>query len=293
MQILKRIQTSNYYNGSDWNFEKTEKYLIDFHNDIIEVGFFEHYNSGQYVKSVIELPVSFGCVMGCKFCASSVKTKCKIIDENEMYELFDLIYSEKHLYDKEVVLVTLTGSGDISYNFTNAINFLLKITNMYANIVTTVSSANWNVEMFQTLLSLKTIIRLRNIQLTFIHHDILKTNSVIANRVNGIAYEELWKMISRSDFFSFRINYICISGLNDTVEDFTEFVNKIKLIKEHVVVRISMLNETKVSVLNNLSASDKLVMDKFSNILNKYDIKNYMFYSLNNDNMSCGQLISE
>ncbi len=231
--------------------------------------------------------------MGCKFCASSVKTKCKILDENEMYELFDLIYSEKHLHDKEVVLVTLTGSGDISYNFTNAINFLLKITNMYANIVTTVSSANWNVEMFQTLLSLKTIIRLRNIQLTFIHHDILKTNSVIANRVNGIAYEELWAIINQSDFFSFRINYICIGGLNDTDEDFAEFANKIKSIKDHVVVRISMLNETKVSVLNNLSASGKLVMDKFSNILNEYDIKNYMFYSLNNDNMSCGQLISE
>lgn len=71
MRLKKKITVDNQYSGNGWNFEKTTKYIFEMDNIVLEAGYFEHYMDDEYVKSVVELPVSYGCPAHCGFCAAS------------------------------------------------------------------------------------------------------------------------------------------------------------------------------------------------------------------------------
>ncbi len=84
-----------------------------------------------------------------------------------------------------------------------------------------------------------------------------------------------------------------IKDVNNSLEDFDNFKSNLIEIKDKIVVRISKLNETKTTKMNNLYPDEIEVMEQFKNILTEAKIKSYIFYSEKNDNLNCGQLISE
>lgn len=292
-KLVDKIEVSNTYSGSDWNFESTTKYIFSLDNKMYEVGYFEHYRDGQYIKSVIELPVSYGCPSKCHFCASSSINDFSVLNSTQIKELFDYVYKAENLNNKNYVLVTLTGIGDIYFNFPNVSEFLISL-RLYENIYITLSSCLWNKEMLLEVENLSSNINIRNVQITYVsdNNDILsELVPVYLNRKNNL--NEVIDFIANSNKNYYRINYILIKGKNDKTEDIIRLKDNISRIKNKVIVRLSKLNETKTTKLHGLKSASLETMKLFNELLSEAGIKNYLFYSCKNDNMNCGQLITE
>ena len=293
MRLERQIVVENNYSGSDWNHEKTTKYIFSENMKESEAGYFEHYNDGQYVKSVIELPVSYGCRSGCQFCASSAIREFCVLTESQMKELFIYIYEQNHLDEKTYVLLTLTGTGDLFYNFENVKAFL-KSLKTYENLRITLSSCLWNRNMLREMEELSNEISIRNVQITFIgdRQEVLgRLIPVYKEKTSN--FSEVLQYIGSSEKSYYRINYISIRDVNDSFEDRESFIKKIEKVKEKIILRISKLNETKATERNGLYPTSLESMEWFRNQASESGIRCYVFYSYKNDHMNCGQLITE
>lgn len=293
MEIVQYIKCDNRYAGSDWNREKTIKLVFQDDNRKYEVGYFEHYFNDRFIKSVIELPISYGCPSKCKFCASAAIDDFSQMNADQMQKLFEYIYFNKFLYKKDYVLLTLTGTGDLFFNAENVREFLLRLST-YKNLYVTLSSCLWNLQLIKMFDQLSDKLRIRNIQLTYISskENIIR-NIIPIYQERKIDFDEIVNYIKSSNKKYYRINYILIEGLNDTIEDFNILKNILIEIKDKIIVRISRLNENKSTKRNNLHPTSIEIMKQFKELLSEAGIKSYIFYSEKNDNMNCGQLITE
>lgn len=287
-------ETKNHYSGNGWNFEKTKKYLYRDAEIELEAGYFEHYLDSQFIKSVIELPVSYGCPSKCKFCASSALRDFRPLRADQMMTLFEeLYYTNPQVHENEITLVALTGIGDIFFNPDNVIEFLQKLA-AYKNLQITLSSCLWNTALLERVDQLSTQLTIRNIQFTFISDKPDVLNAVIPISTSGIPnIKEIIHFMKNSDKQYYRINYVLIKDVNDSTEDFHHLRDLLADIKGKVVVRISKLNETKATHRNSLYPAEPGRAEELSRILSEAEIKNYIFCSETNDNMNCGQLLTE
>ena len=295
---LKKIQTKsveNKYSGSNWNNEKTEKLVFQDNHGKYEVGYFEHYMDKKYVKTVIELPVSYGCPAKCSYCASSQIENLYKLTSQQLAELFDKIYVSKRLSSNRNVVLSLTGMGDIYFNQENVLEFLKNI-QAYNNLQVTCSSTFWNTDLLGKIVSLKDVIKIRYIQYTHISENkeiVKKLIQAYRKQEISLGLDDYIEFILKNDESFFRINYIVIEGINDSKEQVDIFIEKISSIKEKVVVRISKLNETKATVKNALKPTNIDKLYKIKTQMESRGINCYTFYAEKNDNMNCGQLLTE
>lgn len=293
MKELQRVDVENFYSGSNWNFEKTAKYIFEIYGNKVEAGYFEHYLDGDLVKTVIELPQSYGCPGKCQFCASSSIDNFSILDAKILEEIFKRIYDENGLAEAPYVLLTMTGIGDIFFNYNNVKNFLISIQG-YKNLYVTLSSCFWNEELLKKVNVLNEYIRIRNIQITYVTNKKDKLEKLVPFYQGRVFYlDEVFRYIEMSDEEYYRINYIMIKGVNDSKEDFDSFCDIIERIRDKVVIRIAKLNETGTTKRNGLMSTDISTLECFQGLLHQKNISSYIFYAHKNDNMNCGQLITE
>ncbi len=293
MRLINKICVENEYAGSNWDFEKTTKYILDLNGWNIEAGYFEHYKDGILIKSVLELPQSYGCPCKCGFCATSGIESFYIFTVDILKELFEYLYTDNKLKDHNYVLLTMTGMGDIFYNYDNVERFLLGLKE-YTNISVTLSSILWNAELLRKVELLSRQIRIRNVQLTYVTEDDKRRSEIIPiYKQKEYKFDEVIEFMKKSHKTYYRFNYILMKGINDKQKDFEIFADKMRDIKEKVIVRISKLNETRASKRNHLYPAEIAVMEKFRLFLRNEGLHSYVFYAKKNDHMNCGQLITE
>lgn len=301
--LYNKYSTSNNYVGNDWNYEKTTKYIFATGNDrngqeYIEAGYFIHYiKDGNHMKEkkhVIELPSSYGCPMKCSFCASSHIMNIHALQVEEIYEVFTYIFTHNQLKKKENILVSMMGIGDLYFTMNTVEKLMQKIHADYKNICFSVSSCYWTETMLKKIEFLKTFINFRTIQFTYITYNSKKAQSIIQYYKN-ITYDldAIIQMFKQSNIDKLKVNYILIKEFNDSEEDFSAFISKFDEIKDKLVIRVSRINETKASIKNGITSVSIEQMLKFRDKLMAQGYQAYLFYSHKNDNMNCGQLITE
>ncbi len=293
MHLVKVFETKNKYRTKNWDTEHTFKYLFDIEGILVEVGYFIHFKNGKEVKKVIELSSSYGCPMKCKFCASERIENFKIIDSNQLLWIMDYIFLDNKLNDKEKLVVAITGIGDLFFTIKNVVEFINKAILKYSNIMFDVSTIKLNANILKELAPYKDTNILRNIQITFVLNNDKIKELIPYMQKESYLFEEIVKLIEYSDFSNYRINYVMMREINDDIDTIQEFVHHVIPIKDKVKVRISRVNETKASGKYNILPPSTSNMEKLSELLTQSGIQNYIFYSVENDNMNCGQLISE
>lgn len=293
MDIKKKICVENYYSGSDWNFEKTTKYIFEMNGRELEAGYFEHFRDGVFVKAVIELPQSYGCAAKCLFCASASIPQFEILQAEAMEEMFDCLYEENHLSEKEYVLLTMTGTGDLFFNYDNVERFLLRA-GKRKNIHVTLSSCLWNEELLGKVRCLGREVNIRNVQITYVTDEKETLSSIIPfYHKHNYDFRKLISTIEKFEETYYRINYIVIKGVNDSKEDMEKLCRYLMKARQKVTVRIARLNETGTTRKNHLQPTEIAALEELQVILQKAEIKGYVYYAQKNDNMNCGQLITE
>lgn len=293
MKLAKKILVENRYSGHGWNFEKTTKYIFQVDCMQLEAGYFEHYLDNKFVKAVIELPVSYGCPAHCKFCATSGLDAYQRLTAEQMQEILDYIWIEQQLSNRQFVLLSITGTGDLYYNFSNVKQFLRGL-EKYSNLQVTLSSCLWTKEYLKEIEELSQVISVRNVQITFVSDSqTVQGNMIPVYSKKSVNIDEVLAYISLSSKTYYRINYIMIRNINDGDEDFQRFQSMLLGIREKIIVRIAKLNETAASRTNGLQPPEKERMECLEKMLLDSGVRAYLFYAYENDHMNCGQLITE
>lgn len=293
MKIQRKIRLNNQYAANGWNFEKTTKYIFECDNSLLEAGYFEHYLDEKYVKTVIELPVSYGCLTHCKFCASALIKGFKRLKPEQLKNMLDEILFDNNLSRDSAVLLSMTGIGDIYYNYENIFEFVKRLIE-YPNIHITLSSCLWDKNILQKVSDDFDNQLIRTVQITYISDKQEVTEDIIpVYSEKRLDFDEIVEFIFESSQIYYRINYVLIKGVNDRYEDFKRFRDKIEIIKDKIVIRISKLNETCATKKYGLKPTEKSTMFVLENLLKHSDIRCYQFLAKKNDNMNCGQLVTE
>lgn len=293
MKIQRKVRLNNHYAANGWNFEKTTKYIFECENGLLEAGYFEHYLNEKYVKTVIELPVSYGCLVHCKFCASALIKDFIRLKPEQLKNMLDAILTDNNLSKDSNILLSMTGIGDIYYNYENIFEFTKRLKE-YPNICITLSSCLWDKDTLQKVSNDFDTQRIRTVQITYISDNQEVTGDIIpAYGEKKLNFDEIVEFIYKSSQIYYRINYVLIKGVNDRYEDFKRFRDKVVVIKDKTVIRISKLNETCATKKYGLKPTEKNTMFALENFLKHSGIRCYQFWAQNNDNMNCGQLVTE
>lgn len=293
LKSIKRIVCENRYSGHGWNREHTEKYLFQDGDITLEAGYFEHYLDDAFVKTVIELPVSYGCPSKCKFCASSNISGFYPLEAEEMMALFQQLYNDHQPQKKGPLLVSLTGIGDLFFNSRNVLSFLRQLST-YDGVQATLSSCLWDRALLEQVTHLEPQSVIRKLQITFVSdkQDVLQTViPAYADRAPNLG--EVIDFIKTSNKMYYRINYVLIKGVNDGPGDFQHLRDALEEVKDKTIVRISKLNETRATERNSLSRADDGKAEELQALLSAAGVTSYIFCSERNDHMNCGQLVTE
>lgn len=294
--LVQTISTKmNKYSASNWEYEDTYKYIFLDANAIYEVGYYVHYDSNKTITNyTIELATSYGCPFKCKYCASSSINNFQIANEYAIFEILKNVYTLHHLKEYDKVHITFTGTGDFYFTKQLLCNIVPKIHDNYSGARFTLSSCCWNNDLISAVENMNITNTIKHIQITYLSSDVQKIKTVIPNYIDTYQIKDLVDYICNSSLGNkIRVNYIMIRDFNDKDEDFDEFINIFEKTKDKILVRISKLNETKCSRSNNLFSPDISKLEAMLKKCKNEGYNAYIFYSKENDNMNCGQLITE
>ena len=151
--------------------------------------------------------------------------------------------------------------------------------------------------MFKRIEKIYEKVIFRAIQITYISSkkDILEDaiSYYKLDPADTLNFDSTIELIKKSSIPRCRINYLMLSGLNDSREDFLTFISTVTPVKEKIWVRISKLNVTKASTVNQMSVSTLERMEELKALLEENGIYAYLFYAMEDDGIGCGQLLSE
>ncbi len=285
----------NNYKSRDWNREITEKFIFRDIHGIYEAGLFQHYLDKTFVKAVIELPIGFGCPSKCRYCASARIDGFYPMDARQMQLMFEQLYHENNLERIGDVLLSMTGMGDIYFNQKNVFAFLDTLRE-YKNLSLTLSSNFWTASLLAKAAAVNDFLPIRYIQYTYVsdQQDIRESLIGILDSMEQKDFLDEYISFIKADSNSFyRINYIVIDGINDSTDNVDRFIRLVDGIKDKLTVRLSQLNETGATRENHLVPCNRMRLVEINERMKHEGLQSYIFYSENNDNMNCGQLVTE
>lgn len=254
MQLVQCISGENNYHSKEWNKEKTNKYIFRDEHGTYEAGLFRHYMNSTFIKSVIELPVGYGCPSKCHYCASSQIDSYYPMNVQQMKSIFEHLYWENNLDVNGNVLLSITGMGDIFFNQKNVFAFLDTLRD-YKNLSVTFSSNFWTTSLLNKARAVSDFLPIRYIQYTYVsdNHDVRESLIDVFSSMEKTDFmDDFISFIKKDNNNFYRINYIVICGINDSTNDVDRFINLVQEIKHRVIIRISRLNETRATKVNHL-----------------------------------------
>jgi adenine C2-methylase RlmN of 23S rRNA A2503 and tRNA A37 len=296
-RINQIVEANNQYSGHGWAFEHTKKYVCSVADEEVEAGVFQHYNDQNHsnlIKTVIELPSSYGCAIKCKYCATAGINSVRLLYVKELNELLSFLMTDTPFDFFKPVVISFTGSGDYSKTNKTVNEFCSQIHASDPRFLFTFSSSAWTAELLELVDAQTFADRVMRIQITYISLDdemvsqVIPSTNSIAKKINSIiAY------IMSSDQQHYRVNYLLIQKVNDQAEHFQQFIHAWKMVRNKICVRISMLNKTNSARQNELNPTSLRNAEKLNSLLREEGFNSYLYYSFYDDRLNCGQLLTE
>ena len=295
IRLINSYHKIGNYHSRSWALEDSVKYVFTHKGHLIEAGYYIHYSDDRKnnpIKHVIELSTSYGCPFHCRFCASSSIDNVSVLEKEVVYEVFSFIYNLNNMVLLDDIEVSFMGIGDVFFTQETVLSAIPLILRCNDKIRFNISSCCWTKSMLERFEQYRNCIK--TLQITFVN---LRTNR-IRELIPGFLDDDynigdVLQTIYEFNFEKIRINYLMINGFNDGDNDILQFLNIVKQYRNKITVRISRMNITRAAIDNNLQSSTMEKMKRFEDYLLNEGINAYLFYSYQNDNMSCGQLITE
>ena len=292
--LLNKVFNINKYRSKNWNIEYATRYVLKINNKILEASHFRHFKDETCVKSAIELPISYGCKISCRHCASSSIDKYCELNVLEMMELFDFVVNDNKIENSDTLLIAFSGIGEGAFQRDVLKLASKQIFKAYRNTYYNFTTIGFDISFIDFCVKMASHIPLHYLQISYLHYDVMKLSQIVPvaailkyNVINII------KSIKANPLIKYRINYVLIKDYNDMFNHYSHVVQLFSEVKHNIVFRISNLNETVASKLYKLKPVTNEVLDEINNYFAINNIDSYVFASSQNDNLNCGQLIWE
>ncbi len=251
-------------------------------------------SDGETIESVIMeykhgnsicISTQVGCLMGCKFCASTIGGKIRDLSPGEILD--EIIFAEK-VTGKKISNIVLMGIGEPLDNYTNVIKFLKNVGDSrginigYRHIsLSTCGVVPGIYKLAEEKLPITLSISLHS------SDDETRSSIMPINKAYNIdkllcACKDYIKTTGRRISFE----YALIAGVNDTREVAEKLAKLLKGMLCHI--NLIPINDVKES---NLCRSSEKTIYKFKNMLEKHGLNVTVRRELGSDiSASCGQL---
>ena len=292
---------SSFYNHKDKSKDSQIAYrmFINVKQHCIEATILEHMYEDMKKEIVIELPTMTKCPMECKMCASTtVNGTPYYLNRDEIYALFllcirrvEFLVSDLNVIKKTIV--SFTGIGETSLLYKEIAASCLEITRNYPKILFFIATMGEDTDCFKFYSDCH--IPIHSLQLDFYSHK----NQVIKRIIPKLCDTYDWSVVLKKALevkqinpeWRIKINYLVIQGINDNNEEI-DWLNSLDTeIKEKIIVKVSYLNRTKSSVINELHSPVPSYMEEIVEKLKKNGITAYLFGANKDNQVGCGQLI--
>lgn len=272
LEVLE-VQTSK--------IDGTQKYLFRLGDGNVIESVLMKYHHGNSVC----ISSQVGCRMGCRFCASTIGGLTRNLTTGEMLEQ---IYRIQALSGERVSNIVMMGTGEPMDNYDNMLKFLHMISDEHGLNISqrniTVSTCGIVPKMRQ-LADEKLQITLA-LSLHASTDEKRKELMPIANKYTLDEVLDACRYYYQKTGRRLTFEYSLVGGKNDTEEDARLLSDRIKGLNCHVnLIPVNPIKE------RDYRQSDKKVIDKFKNKLEKYGINVTIRREMGRDiDGACGQL---
>ena len=304
-KVEKVIEETCSFAGPNWNIEKIKRFVLKVKetNQIIEASYYIHFNSneGKLINVGFEPSGSYGCPIGCLFCASGALRPIQPLDGRQIANQVLLLIDDCRRTHKEIesipkyIFYVGIGEPTLINQLITASNLICKKYPGLSFKISTMAAVPRAIIQFA-----KSNLPLRSIQLSLPHWDEKKLKYLFAND----AEYNLTSVLKAIKKFSIlrpqtkiKINYIGIKGYNDTFEDIRKTINLVRqYLKKKFELKISCLNPTEISRKNALSSMTPRELESFAKFAQSLGVADvYLFGPMMNPEkkIGCGQLAGD
>lgn len=300
-EVIDIINDKYFFAGPSWNTQIAKRFILKNKrvNKIIEASFYLHLDKhGKPVNVAFEPSTSFGCSVGCLFCASGNLFPIRALNAQEIVEQIDTlirIYRTHYPFNHSEVRedVFYSGIGEPSLMTNTLIDASQQLLNMYPHMHFKMSTMGALPSALMRWAEID--VPLRTLQIGIPHWDNDKIKALYS-KCSDYDLQQVLEYVRQ--FMTLRpktrikINYIGIKGFNDTEKDLVKTLSLItSVLSDSIELKISCLNPTefaKSHALYTLTKNELFALAKCAQQLNLKNI--YAFGPMSEKNLGCGQL---
>ena len=297
--ILKKLERKMPFCSRSWNEELIHKYLLQLdENRIIECMTIEHYFASELKDITFEISNMYSCPIGCTFCASGSlpQTIKHLSKEDYLGQIFTCILDRRYDIDSiKNVYVSFAGVGDPSLVYKDVSEGMYLIDKIIPNVRYNIATTGIMLDCFEYWNTYNHSIRTLQLPCFAITNDLKK---ILFRNIHSdydlekvVNYALIYKKCHPSCHV--KMNYIVIQGLNDSDEYISTLIDAFSNYKENISIKVSYLNETIQSKKLGFKSPSPQRMVEIINRLSSVGFDCYVFGTIQNTNLGCGQLIQQ
>jgi len=291
LRLVDKLFSTNRYRSRNWNSELATRYVFAFGNAILEASYFRHFNDDKFIKSVVELPTSFGCPVGCRHCASALLKSVRQLSSQQITQMALYILNDQGVNGNDKFLITYSGIGEGAFHRDELRTASVDLFKRYSNAYFSFTTVGFDPAFVEFCDKMATILPCHYLQVTYLHYDVNKLASIVPTAHNlGFDFISLLDAIRHTRFIRIRMNYVVINDFNDGPEHWEKLIRLIRGLEDKLVFRVSRLNETQASSKYGICPPNDESLSLLNERLSQEGFPSYVFASAMNDNMNCGQL---
>lgn len=288
------FHSENVYRARSWNREKATRYIFTVSGRRFEASHFHHFLDERPIKRVIELSISSGCEVRCNHCASGAIRRVHVLNTKEAVGLVRWIARDQELDIHERFLITFSGIGEGSLHSQLITEATEKIYSEFIGAYFVFTTVGIRPDFVDKISALAQLYPVHFLQITYLHHDVDRLITIMPLAVAlKFDFEKLVRTMEQSVELRYRLNYVAIRGLNDTIDCVEILCNRLAGLRNQIVFRVSRYNETLTGFNHGVFQADDAFLDLAVARFRSSGYDAYVFMSQRDDRMNCGQLLVE
>ncbi|MHC2336318.1 radical SAM protein [Bradyrhizobium sp. USDA 4454] len=284
--LLDRRTSEQAYLSRNWDFEVGQRLVIGDGRRIVEASIFRHSLRGQPVKTVVELPTSFGCQVRCPHCASGDIGMIRQLTPVDLEGVYDI--ASRGIEGPR--LVAFSGIGECSLNERGVFAFARSISRREPAdfTLTTVGVRPAFVDAVDILAR---DIPVKRLQISLFHAQTESVRAFMGRAFARYDIDALMERVRVTQRVHVRFNIVLMAGFNDSPDVWRGLGRVFSGLEKNISVRVSYLNETNVSRRNGIAPAPRERVLEAASWFAERGFDAYPFMSSFNDDMNCGQLV--
>ncbi|MCE3046310.1 radical SAM protein [Legionella sp. 16cNR16C] len=297
-EVIETINDEYFFAGSAWNTQIAKRFVLKTKRfgRLIEASYYLHLDKGKPFNIAFEPSTSFGCSVGCLFCASGTLSPIKALTVAEIVEQVNTLIA---IYRRDFPDYRIR--EDVFYS---GIGEPTLMTNVLIEASARLLEQNPDLQFKMSTMGAlpSALLRwadselpLRSLQVGIPHWNEDKIKYLYSkcskyNLHDVLQHVQLF-MDKRPDT-AIKINYIVMENYNNSLEDLKRTVEKvISILGRNIELKISCLNPTEFAEQNQLIAVKQQTLETLAGGVQSFGLKKvYTFGPMSKDKLGCGQL---